>query len=128
MISHCCSLNSFRGRPELGRQPPRPFGFLFSFFILSPLYLYYDNNNIFLKKVKQMYAYKEYLLTGICPFCKNAINYIINSIDEDFILTCSCKSRLRITPIKLSNIFIIEKGTKYQTVGAIFLKTRDCCQ
>lgn len=74
-----------------------------------------------------MYAYKEFMINGACPYCGRDFSAITHQIDFTFIHRCSdCSRGLTIATTK-ALMAIIEPGTQSSLSVSIDKLTRDCC-
>jgi hypothetical protein len=74
-----------------------------------------------------MYAYKEFKIAGLCPYCQASYETIVNSIPIQLAHQCSnCKRGLSIIPG--SNGFAtVESGLPNQSIAVIASLQKGCC-
>jgi hypothetical protein len=74
-----------------------------------------------------MYAYKEYLINGCCPFCERDLTIHITDLDSKVKHRCvDCQSVLTIVPNRAmyAEIFDMSKRRK---LADVMLTGKDCC-
>lgn len=74
-----------------------------------------------------MYAYKEYLVNGHCPYCNRDLSIHINNLKLKVIHECvDCMSRLTILPTNALYAEIFDE-CKRRVIGDVSPVGRDCC-
>lgn len=74
-----------------------------------------------------MYAYKEFIIHGLCPYCNRDFTTITSNLDKSIIHRCGdCLRGLTILPTSTMKAYI-EAGTASQGFGDITPLGRDCC-
>lgn len=75
-----------------------------------------------------MYAHREYLIHGDCPYCGRSFNQIVNDREVKFIHRCSdCSRGLTIVTTK-DLLAIVEPSLPVQKIYRVDALTKDCCQ
>jgi hypothetical protein len=74
-----------------------------------------------------MYKYDEWMLTGICPYCSNAFENIVNAIPLAYMQRCSGCNRGLSVITNDNGTIIVERGLPVQTIGVIAKLNRGCC-
>lgn len=75
-----------------------------------------------------MYAYKEYLISGECPYCKRDFHTIAGQKEVNFVHHCSdCGRGLTVVTTK-DLLAIVEPSLPCQKIFAVDPLTKDCCQ
>lgn len=75
-----------------------------------------------------MYAYKEYLIQGDCPYCGKNFHSVQSQKEGKFIYRCSnCKRGLTVVTTK-DLLAIVEPSLPVQKIYAVDPLTKDCCQ
>lgn len=75
-----------------------------------------------------MYAYKEYLVHGDCPYCGRDFSVIRNDKEGNFIHRCGDCSRGLTVVTTRDLLAIVEPSLPVQKIFAVDPLTKDCCQ
>lgn len=74
-----------------------------------------------------MYAYKEYLINGHCPFCDRDLSLHISSLDGKFKHVCvDCQRSLTIVP-NLAMFAEILDDQNGRAIADVMPVGKDCC-
>jgi hypothetical protein len=74
-----------------------------------------------------MYAYKEFKIYGICPYCNTEYETILNQIPASLVYQCS-KCKRGLSMITSPNGYAtVETGTPKQSLAVISNLSRGCC-
>lgn len=74
-----------------------------------------------------MFAYREYLVNGHCPFCRRDLSIVIKDLDTKVIHKCvDCASSLKIVPNKLMFADIFDQNDRMSLADTIPIG-KDCC-
>ena len=74
-----------------------------------------------------MYAYKEYLMNGNCPYCKRDLSIYLNNLDNNFKHNCvDCEGSLTIVPNRALFAEIYGPSDS-RVIGEVSPIGKDCC-